>query len=302
MTLATRELPVSRVASDSANRILKFVDDTKLIGKVSSQAEIDVLRKDLNRLFEWSVEWQMAFNIEKCKVMHIGRNNTNSQYSMGGKVLAEVEEEKDLGVIVSKDVKVSKQCAAAAKKGYQILGLISRTFICKKRRIMLQLYKSLVRPFLDYCIQAWRPHLHKDIDVLERVQRRATRMVEECRGLEYVRRLEALKLTTLETRRVRADLIETFKIVKGMEGVCESDFFVRSDQNMGGGVGRDIVTRGNSCKLYKKRFRLDMAKYNFGNRVVNEWNFLPNNLVQVNSVDAFKSGLDKFLRNTRGYI
>ena len=67
---------------------------------------------------------------------------------------------------------------------------------------------------------------------------------------------------------------------------------------------RDIVTRGNSCKLYKKIFRLDMAKYNFGNRVVNEWNFLPNNLVQVNSVDAFKSmhKLDKFLRNTRGYI
>src|SRR5271163_3188495 len=88
----------------------------------------------------------------------------------------------------------------------------------------MQLYKSLVRPHLDYCIQAWRPHYVKDIELIERVQRRATRMVAGCKELTYEKRLEVLNLTTLETRRKRADMIEVFKIVSGREGLQERDF------------------------------------------------------------------------------
>ena len=110
---------------------------------------------------------------------------------------------------MSSNGKVSTQCATVAKKGYQILGLISRSFISKKKPIILQLYKSLVRPHLDFCVQAWKPHLQKDIDVLERVQRRATKLVQECKGLDYISRLNYLNLTTMETRRTGADLIET---------------------------------------------------------------------------------------------
>ena len=141
------------------------------------------------------------------------------KYEMEGKELIEVKEEKDMGVIVSSDLKVGKQCAIAGKKGNQILGMIARTFENRGKEIILQLYKSLVRPHLDYSVQAWRPRLVKDIEVLEKVQWRATRMIWDCMGMSYCDRLKKLNVTTLETRRIRADLLEVFKIMKGLEGL-----------------------------------------------------------------------------------
>lgn len=98
--------------------------------------------------------------------------------------LTEITEEKDLGVIISNYLKVGKQCAKAANKGNQILGLIKRTIISRKK-IIVNLYKTLVRPHLEYCIQAWRPYLVKDINKIEKMQGRATRMIEECREKSY---------------------------------------------------------------------------------------------------------------------
>jgi len=163
--------------------------------------------------------------MEKCKVMHFGVNNLKEEYFMEGKKLAEIMEEKDLGVIVSRHFKVSKQCTKAAKKGNQILGLIKRTITCRSEEIILRLYKSLIRPHLEYCMQAWRPHLVKDIELLEKVQKRAARMIEECASKTYEERLKIVGLTTSECRRLRADLIEVFKILKGFEGVEEELFF-----------------------------------------------------------------------------
>ena len=206
------------------NRIFKFADDTKLLGTVSCTEDIEQLQKDLDKLLDWSQKWQMSFNKDKCKVMHIGYGNKLVEYVMDGSILQAVEEEKDLGVIVNRELKVAKQCAAATKKGYQTLGLISRTFTNKGKSLIIRLYKSLVRPHLDYCIQAWRPHLQKDIDMLEKVQRRATRMAAECGKMEYKDRLRITNLTTLETRRLRADLVEVYKILNGKEGIKENIF------------------------------------------------------------------------------
>jgi hypothetical protein len=205
--------------------ILKFADDTKIYGKVGTSQGIEALRKDLESLSEWSDKWQMKFNIDKCKVMHFGAKNPEVEYNMNNVKLEVISEEKDLGVVISNTFKVSKQCAKAASKGNQILGLIKRTFISKEKNVLLNLYKALVRPHLEYCIQAWRPHLVKDINLIEKVQRRATRMIIECRGKTYDERLELLGLTTLETRRFRADMLEVFKILKGFEGIREDSFF-----------------------------------------------------------------------------
>src|SRR6266568_6039490 len=146
----------------------------------------------------------MTLNIEKCKVMQLGFNNPNIEYNIKEVKVERVQEEKDLGVIIVNNLKVSKQCNKAAKNGNQILGLISRTFSCKKAHIIKPLYKSLVRPHLDYCVQAWRPYLNKDIATLERVQRRATKMIETCKNKSYIERLSFLNLTSLETRRLKA--------------------------------------------------------------------------------------------------
>jgi hypothetical protein len=161
---------------------------------------------------------------------------------------------------------------------------------------MKKLYKSLVRPHLDYCVQAWRPHLKKDIEVLEKVQRRATRMVEGCRGLNYEERLTKIGITTLELRRERADLLEMFKIMKGMEGLDKEYFF-----KDGATVRKEgVKTRGHSMKVYEKRFKLDMGKYSFGNRVIDSWNALPDYIVEQGTVNGFKSKLDQYLGHMKG--
>ncbi len=155
---------------------------------------------------------------------------------------------------------------------------------------MLRLYKSLVRPHLEYCIQAWRPYLQKDVDKLERVQRRFTKIIPELRNMPYEQRLNKLKLTTLETRRIRGDMLEVFKIVKGLEGLNASDFFEFSTS----------TTRGHTLKLFKQRSRLDVRKYSFSQRVINEWNSLPEDAINVDTINSFKGKLDKFLRHREG--
>ena len=101
------------------SRISKFADDTKLIGSAESKEKTDrpIIQEDLNKLNEWAVKWQMNFNADKCKVLHIGKKNRRAKYEIDGKGIGVVSEEKDLGVIVTDDFKVAKQCSKAANKG-----------------------------------------------------------------------------------------------------------------------------------------------------------------------------------------
>jgi len=92
--------------------------------------------------------------------------------------LQEVCEEKDLGIIVSDDLKWDKQCTAAVKQANRILGMIKRNFADRSKETILALYKSLVRPYLEYCIPVWNPYLVKDVKLIEGVQRRATKMIQ----------------------------------------------------------------------------------------------------------------------------
>ena len=114
-------------------------------------------------------------------------------YTLGASVIKPASEEKDLGVSVHESLKSSCQCIEAVKSANKT-GLISRTFVYKNNVTMLQLYKSLVRPKLEYCIQAWRPYLCKDIELLEKAQRRATRLMFSDKSLGYYDRLRKLGL------------------------------------------------------------------------------------------------------------
>ena len=103
----------------------------------------------------------------------------------------------DLGVTLSADMKVSEQCGIAASKGNQILGLIRRTIMHMEKQLIVPMYKAIVRPHLEYCIQAWRPYRKNDIYKLERIQRRAIKMIPELRYLSYEIRLLQCALITL---------------------------------------------------------------------------------------------------------
>ena len=107
------------------------------------------MQESIDHLNKWAERWQMRYNADKCGVMHFGFNNPHHTYTMASSQLKETTEEKDLGVLVSKSLKVATQCAAAAKKGNRALGMIKRNFNYRSKDVILKLYKSLVRPHLD---------------------------------------------------------------------------------------------------------------------------------------------------------
>ena len=123
-------------------------------------------------------------------------------YEIGGTILCKNVKEKDFGVTINANMKVSEQCRIAAK-GNPILGMIRRNITYKEKGLIVPLYKAIVRPHLEYCIQAWIPNLRKGIDMLDKVQRRTIKLITGLRDLSYDDILKECCLTTLETRRLR---------------------------------------------------------------------------------------------------
>jgi len=158
--------------------------------------------------------------------MHFGKkNHNNTDYYMNGQRLLTVTEEKDLGVVISSDMKSSQQCFEAYSKASRILAMIDRSIVYKNSGNLVRLYKSPVRPHLEYCTAAWSPHYVKDKVLLERIQRWFTRMIQGLKNLKYENRLRELNLWSLEDRRVRADLVEVFEIVRGLSSIKPKRFF-----------------------------------------------------------------------------
>jgi hypothetical protein len=263
--------------------ISKFADDTKIFHEVSSPTKSTLIQHDLSQLLNWSETWQMQFNASKCKVVHFGKNNEKRPYQIGNALLDSCSCEKDLGVAIHDSIKSSSHINEQVKKANQILGLIFRTLEYKTKHNIVPIYCSLVRPHLEYCVQAWAPHLKKDIIQLENVQKRAVNMIVGLRGQTYEDKLRELNLFSLTKRRLRGDLIETFKILKGFDKIDSTKFFTLATSN----------TRGHSLKLYKKNVNSNIRKFFFTQRVVEVWNRLPQSVVEAVSVNSFKDLLDR---------
>lgn len=272
-----------------------YADDTKMFRESSEEVDREALQKDLDKLSEWTSEWQLKFNVEKCKVMYFGGSrNKKGEYCMSqlenNKVitLQETTLEKDLGIWLTNDLKSHDHVVNAVKKANQILGLIRRTFSYFDCQLVKQLFVSLVRPHLEYGNVVWNPYLRKDIDMIERVQHRATRLVPGFAKLPYEERLRRMDLTSLEDRRLRGDAIEVFKYMHKIYNVDESGMLPRHNQ-----IG--TITRGHSFKLLKRKCNSQVRANFFGLRVVNNWNRLPENVVASSSVNCFKGRYDRWL-------
>jgi len=246
-----------------------------------------VLQADMNTLCEWVRRWQTEFNVDKCVVMHVGSGNIKYQYAMQGRRLSTVETVRDLGVYISSNLKAAAHCYEASCKANKMLGLVKRTIKHRSPDLMVRLYKSLVRPHLEYYSPAWSPHYRKDKLLLEKVQHRFSRLFEDLKHLNYSERLRKLKLWSFEELRNRADFIELFKMVRGISTVPLESYFQLADNSR---------TRGHSWKLAKAHSRCDVRLHFFSVRVLNRWNSLPQAAVDVTTVDSFKNHLEK-LRN-----
>ena len=277
---------VNDMPSQVTNSIKLFADDTKLYCRVPDDGA--GLQADIDALVRWSEKWLLPFNASKCKVMHIGSNNPEHAYTLNGAPVEAVAEERDLGVVIDRQLKFHRQTAAAISKASQMLAVVRRSFANIDETTLPLLYKTMVRPFLEFGNKIWGPFGKTDQRQLERVQRPATRMVMSIRHRPYQERLRLLELPSLYYRRRRGDMVTVYKLFHGGMDVSPEDFFKRNESEL---------TRGHGWKLYKSRARTLTRRNAFSTRIVNDWNSLSSSVVSAETLNSFKNRLDRHWTN-----
>ena len=283
---------INDIEDSVKSTIRLFADDMKLFSTVCSVEDSKQIQKDTDHLSKWSDKWLLKYNIEKCCTLHYGHNNPNVTYhltnSNGKQEIKNTDREKDLGITFDTDMKFRQHVSDCINKGNQITGLVRRSFLHIKPKSFCKLYKTLIRPHLEYGNIIWHPRFKKDIDAIERVQRRSTKLVSNIRDLSYIERLRTLKLPSLSYRRFRGDMIEVFKLLNKLEDIDYEKFFVLNEQ----------ATRSNGRKLKVKQCKKDVRKHFFSLRAISDWNSLPEYVVSAPSINSFKNQLDKYMGDT----
>ena len=182
-----------------------------------SDADTRALQTDLNELQCWSSKWLLNFHPDKCKLLTLGRRKLETNYHLVSENrnhnLECVEQMKDLGVIIDKDLSFEFHTQEKINKANRIMGMIRRAFTYLDEEMFLCLFKAFVRPHVEYANAVWNPYKAKDVLAVENVQRRATKLLPSLKSLSYSERLKKLKLPTLVYRRARGDMIETYKLL-----------------------------------------------------------------------------------------
>ena len=275
------------------SHIFLFADDMKLFNPIYNEDNCNILQKDLTSAEKWSETSLLKFHPDKCCNMRIGRSSIrNDGYTMGKdqKTINKAETVKDIGVTFDSSLNFEAHMPEKINKANSMMGIIRRTFEYLDDKCFSTVFKSLVRPHIEYANQVWSPYLMKHITALEKVQRRATKLIPGYKELDYKERLIRLKLPTLSYRRLRGDMIEIYKILTGKYDSTVTSNFVTLRDN-------DSITRGHNLKIFKERCRLNIRKNSFVYRSTDVWNSLPQSVVDAPSVQSFEGRLDKLWKN-----
>nr|VZI34782.1 unnamed protein product [Spirometra erinaceieuropaei] len=281
---------VDDAARDLDCEVAMFADDMKIWSVIWGPADEDRLQMNLNRLEEWSNRWLLRFNVSKCSILRLdntARSASTRGYFLGGAALQEVDAQKDLGVLTTSSLKPSAHCSMVTKSAMSVLYAIKRALMDFDEEAFSTTFGTFVRPHLEYGIQAWRPWTVEDQICIERVQRRATKMVRGQSSFPYATRLVNLNCFPLSYRQLRGDLLQAFRIVKGLDcSLAFEDFFE---------LATTTNLRGHPLKLRTQQARLDVRKFSFSVRVIKPWNELPADVVMSPSLQSFKKDPDIFM-------
>ena len=282
---------INDIEDSIVNMLRLFADDTKLFSPINSDSDIEELQHDNEKLEDWSDKWLLRFNIGKCCTLHYGYNNPNHTYEMHEnglpKDIRNSETEKDLGITFDTDLKFRRHISDCINKGNRVTGLIRRSFLHITSKSFNKLYKTLIRPHLEYGNVIWSPRYKRDIEAIEMVQKRATELVYNVRNMSYCDRLKALRLPSLTYRRFRGDMIQVYKLLHNLEDIDYNRFFQLSGNH----------TRGHALKLKKNSCKKEIRKNFFSTRVISPWNALPEQVVTAPTLNTFKNRLDNFIGN-----
>ena len=266
-----------------------LADDLKLIHSVKHVEDNIRIQGGIDQVATWCVTWLLEPNASKCSALHLGKTNRKHQYTINinGKVLPlpNTAMERDLGVLIDEDLNFKAHVKEASTKANKILWTIKRAITSRSEDIIRKLYCALVRPHLEYCNQAVILKNKAEQESLERIQRRATKLINTENTHTYEERLHNIKLHSLKYRRDRGDLIQVYKYLNG---------YNKGNINHLLPVARKSITRGHQHKLIKNRCKTKVRQCSFSQRVVTPWNSLPAKVVGAKSIDAFKNALDKF--------
>ena len=215
-------------------------------------------------------------------------------------VLEETTLERDLGVLISNDLKQAEQVKASAAKANRVLGMLKKSFKHRGLHLWRTLYMTYVRPHLEFAVQAWSPYLAGDVDVLERVQNRATKAITVLRHLPAEERNRRLGLTSLVLRRERGDLIQQYKFLRGIDEINwhhppKTMPSLAADGPAGAIRGHNMRIEAQQVKGCEQRFNF------FTRRIADPWNALSQHVIDSPTVNVFKNRIDEFYRNNQRF-
>lgn len=280
---------INDLPEEVLSELLLYADDAKIYRTIKCEDDTVQLQRDLHAMSLWSDTWLLSFHPDKLKKITLSRNDfqVERRYCVGGDLVRNVDMEVDLGVCIDTDLNFDEQRKVKIEKANGMVGAMRRAFKFLDSYTFKKIYKPMVRSHLETAIPVWFPYLNKDINLLESVQKRATKMVPGTKGMEYEERLRFLELPTLVYRRHRGDLIEMYKMLNGLyDADVLPPIQLRSDV-----VERP--NRGHSKQIFITRSNTDLRANYFTKRVAPVWNGLTEDIVSAVSVDSFKNKLDE---------
>ena len=249
------------------------------------------MQEDIDNMVLWSSKMGVKLNQEKVHVLHIGRTNTRRKYTLGegGPDIVSVEQEKDLGVIISVDLKPEKMISRQAQKAHVKLTQFNSTF-AYRGKTWLKLYNTYVKPSLLYACEAWKPGTKESIEKLEAVQRRAVRMAGGQGDKSYREACREAGLNSVEEQLDEADMVRVFRIMNGNDKVDEKLFWAREEAREGAGRRR---FKEKEIRRTLAMQRKEIRKKSFASRVQDPWNSLSDSVKASKTPRSFRRAYRK---------